>query len=87
MASSIPKLADLHKLVRNNDLERATLCIYGEIDKAIGKGKSNKDLNIRDYRGMTPLHVAVSLVNLEFTKFLVEAGANINARDKVNNLF
>ena len=85
VANSRPKLAELHKLVRVNDFERATLCIYGEVDRKEALGKATKDINVRDHRGMTPLHVAASIGNLDFTKFLIEAGANINSKDKVNH--
>lgn len=85
MANTRPKLSELHKIVRANDYDLALFCIYGEVDRADALGKAPKDINIRDHRGMTPLHVAASIGNLEFTKLLIEAGANINGRDKVRS--
>lgn len=79
VASSIPKLSELHRLVRENDIERAILCIYQESNLR----KSARDVNIQDHRGMTPLHVAASMGNFGFISFLIKSGANINARDKV----
>lgn len=38
-------------------------------------------MNRRDRKGRTPLHLAVSLGRTAITRFLVDNGANIHARD------
>lgn len=54
--------------------------LQNTINTLIKLGGAN--INTRDFRGgWTPLHYAVSLGNLELVEFLVEHGANINAKD------
>mmetsp|Transcript_8304 Transcript_8304/g.6199 ORF Transcript_8304/g.6199 Transcript_8304/m.6199 type:complete len:80 (-) Transcript_8304:362-601(-) len=40
------------------------------------------NFNCFDYRGRSPLHVAVATGNLEIVQFLVHQGVNINIYDK-----
>ncbi|HSW76082.1 MAG TPA: ankyrin repeat domain-containing protein [Candidatus Saccharimonadales bacterium] len=39
------------------------------------------DINIRNNKGMTPLHIASLFGNIEIVKYLISVGADINARD------
>jgi ankyrin repeat protein len=43
----------------------------------------NPDVTIADKDGITPLHLAALRNSIKFVKALIERGANINARDKV----
>jgi ankyrin repeat protein len=46
----------------------------------------NPDVTIANSVGITPLHVAVTGGNIKFIKALIEKGANINARDKFDQV-
>ncbi|CAH0050929.1 unnamed protein product [Clonostachys solani] len=46
--------------------------------------RAGADLNIRNYKGQTPLHVALQHANREAAISLIEAGADVNAADNEN---
>lgn len=46
--------------------------------------KAGADLNIRNYQGQTPLHIALKESNREAAITLIEAGADVNAADNEN---
>lgn len=46
---------------------------------------SHKDLEVRNERGETPLMAATYLNQLPMARLLIEAGANVNAQDKMLN--
>lgn len=52
------------------------------ISKILSKGI---DINSKDKRGSTALHIAVSINNLKITSFLIKNGANVNATDRHKN--
>lgn len=60
----------LHEAARHGDL--------AEVKQLIGAGA---DVNSRDFRGQTPLLLAVGYQHLEVAKVLLENGANVQAKD------
>lgn len=62
----------LHWLVWDND--------FGELDKELAKDIHDKEL--KDPRGRTPLHLSVTLGQVESTKVLLRYRANANAENK-----
>lgn len=61
----------LHMAAMQNDVELA---------KKILETSEDKDIDCRDKYGTTPLHHAVYNQSVEMVKFLVENGADVNAR-------
>lgn len=58
----------------------------GKMDKMIQILSSNKiNINDRDYDNRSALHLASAEGHLNIVKYLVENGANINARDRCGN--
>ena len=39
------------------------------------------DVNVKDYKGDTPLHRAVWMDNIELAKLLIASGTDVNAKD------
>lgn len=70
--SSIKEEFPLHHCVWYNN--------YEELDAALKTGEPDKEKH--DPRGRTPLHLAVTLGNLESVKVLLKHGANANADNK-----
>lgn len=62
--------ADLWESAKNNDLARLSFLLTG-----------GEDVNQRDDRGLTPLHVAVTFGALEATTLLLLRGADTSASD------
>jgi len=75
-----PDGEEIHKIIRNNDLELLEFCLFGDSDPLRSKPRSA--INLKDRRGMTPLHLAVSLGLLPIVQFLVRSGCHLNSRDK-----
>ena len=67
----IPKMNDLHRAVRNVDINECRHLVQNGII----------DVNEPDLNGMTPLHYACFYANSVIIKFLVRAGANVNTQD------
>lgn len=78
-----PEGTDIHKIVRNGDLNLLEFCLFGESDPA--KSKPRSVINLKDRRGMTPLHAATSLGKLKIVEYLVRAGCHMNSKDKDEN--
>jgi ankyrin repeat protein len=66
---------DFIKAIENNDIDLINHCI---INRLI-------DLDIKDFNGKTVLHYACYNGNIEIVKLLIEAGADINAKDIYGN--
>lgn len=67
----IPYLIALEEAIRNQDVERVRLIV------SIGG-----NVNLKDEKCQTPLHVAAEVGNIEIAKLLVEAGADVKAKDE-----
>lgn len=68
--TSFRRNSALHDATRHGDL--------AEVRRLIGAGA---EVNSRDFRGQTPLLLAVGYRHLEVAKVLLENGANVNAKD------
>jgi ankyrin repeat protein len=66
----IPLLKPLHRALENGDLNQVS-----DIVK-----KNPNSVNIKDEQGWYPLHLAVRTSHLEIVEFLIDKGADINAR-------
>ena len=64
--------ATLHDYVRQNDLKRMEECLTS----------STSLIDAQDRNGDSPIHVAVSLANVEAIRMLRRFGADIHSRDK-----
>ncbi len=69
-AQIVPLLKPLHLAAESGDLIRVKNIVE----------KVPKSLNLKDERGWSPLHLAVKNGHLEIAKFLMDRGAEINAR-------
>jgi ankyrin repeat protein len=69
-AQIVPLLKPLHLAAGSGDLIRVKNIVE----------KTPKSLNLKDERGWSPLHLAVKNGHLEMVKFLIDRGAEINAR-------
>ncbi|HUU05466.1 MAG TPA: ankyrin repeat domain-containing protein, partial [Patescibacteria group bacterium] len=69
-AQIVPLLKPLHLAAESGDLIRVKNIVE----------KIPKSLNLKDERGWSPLHLAVKNGHLEIAKFLMDRGAEINAR-------
>jgi len=47
---------------------------------------ANADVNLTNFRGQTPLHYAASKARLELGRLLISKEADVNAKDKANQL-
>ncbi|XP_072910800.1 B-cell lymphoma 3 protein homolog isoform X1 [Hemitrygon akajei] len=60
---------------------RCLSCLRSLLGQAQGKGRGAADLDIRNYEGYTPLHIAVNNQDHEILTFLLDQGADIDAVD------
>lgn len=78
-----PEGTEIHKIVRSGDLKLLEFCLFGESDPQRSKPRSA--INLKDRRGMTPLHAATTLGKRKIVEYLVNAGCNMNSKDKDDN--
>ena len=69
-AQIVPLLKPLHLAAERGDLISVKNIV----------GKIPKSINLKDEKGWSPLHLAVKNGHLEIAKFLIDRGAEINAR-------
>ncbi|XP_072122210.1 B-cell lymphoma 3 protein isoform X2 [Mobula birostris] len=60
---------------------RCLSCLRSLLGLAHGKGRGAADLDIRNYEGYTPLHIAVNNQDSNILTFLLDQGADIDAVD------
>ena len=68
--TSFKRHSALHDATRHGDI--------AEVRRLIEEGA---DVNSRDFRGQTPLLLAVGYRHLEIARLLLENGANVHAKD------
>lgn len=61
----------LHQYVRKGNCESLKMFF----------NSNEVNVNVRNSRGMTPLHLAVHLESIEIIKYLVSVGADVNAKN------
>jgi cyclase len=75
LLAAFPVLAEeIHEAARNGDLSKIQILVQEKPDL----------VHLKDEEGRTPLHWASRGIHLDILKFLVEHGAEINARDDGN---
>lgn len=72
---SFGKEEKMHNAVVKNDISLVKEAIKKDI----------KNLEQRDFNGKTPLMLATEMNRVEIAKFLIESGADVNAKDKKND--
>lgn len=72
-------------IVNDSDLPMFQAITQGNIQPIENAVRSGFDINTKDRRGRTALHIAVENGELELVRFLLDNGAKVNVRDK-NNL-
>ncbi|XP_078143078.1 B-cell lymphoma 3 protein [Centroberyx gerrardi] len=76
--------ADLAALDRNGQTALHLCCEYDQQDclsVVLSQSSSSTCLEIRNYEGLSPLHLAVQAGHMDLAKMLLDAGADINAMD------
>lgn len=81
-ASGAKEFCCLRSRVINGSTLLHTACYYGHLPAIKELLSLRVDVNLRDYKGATPLHRAK---NPEVMEILLEAGAHVNAEDSESN--
>jgi len=58
---------------------------YNSVECAIEIIKKGFDVNVVDFKGMTPLHYAAANGSVRLANILIEAGASLSISDKFGN--
>lgn len=75
-----PDGTEVHRIVKSGDLKLLEFCLFGDTDPL--KSKPRSAINLKDRRGMAPLHLAVTRGNLKIAEFLMRSGCNLNSKDR-----
>ena len=75
---------DFHVTVKTEDLDHyveGDRSLFGDEARHLLHALTKMDVNARNYDRKTPLHVAARAGSVHFAKFLLDRGADVNARE------